>query len=98
MKPILSYPSFSTEATLLITGKDGLHNLRISQIMYCNGNDKQTEFHLANGQIFQAYSSLTEYEELLKNYGFFRSHSVALHNHGGVNLLVYEHLGLLEQL
>ena len=79
MKPMLSYPSFFIETTLLITNKEGLHNLRISQIMYCMG-DVNTEFHLANGQIIVAYTSLKEYEDLLKNYGFFRSHQTYLVN------------------
>jgi len=79
MKPILSYPSFFTETTLLISNKDGLHNLRISQIMYCSG-DTNTEFHLADGQLILAASPLKYYEELLKNYGFFRSHQTYLVN------------------
>ena len=79
MKPILSYPSFFTETTLLITNKDGLHNLRVSQIIYCTG-DVHTEFHLANGQIIVTATPLKYYEDMLKNYGFFRSHQTYLVN------------------
>jgi two-component system, LytTR family, response regulator len=65
---------------LVLRTSDSLHIVDISDIYYCQSDNSYTTFYLAGNEKIVVSKSLKEYEGLLKEFGFFRSHQSFLVN------------------
>jgi two-component system LytT family response regulator len=68
---------------------DSIHLVKLHEINYCESDDNYTKFHLLDGSTILVSNTLKEYDEMLSEYGFFRSHKSYL-----INLL---HIGRFEK-
>lgn len=67
------YKEMKKSKKLLVKGVDGEYIKKLEDIMYLSAEDKYTILHTENGH-FMDRTSLNEYEELLRQYGFCRIH------------------------
>jgi len=65
---------------LIIATLDGNYFLLPDEIIYCEGNDNYTHFHLTKGRKLVSAKTLKEYEEMLAEQGFLRIHKSYLVN------------------
>lgn len=65
---------------LIIATLDGNYFLLPDEIIYCEGNDNYTHFHLTKGRKLVSAKTLKEYEEMLTEQGFLRIHKSYLVN------------------
>jgi two-component system LytT family response regulator len=65
---------------LIIATLEGNYFLLPDEIMYCEGNDNYTHFHLTKGRKLVSAKTLKEYEEMLTGQGFLRIHKSWLVN------------------
>jgi two-component system LytT family response regulator len=65
---------------LSISASDGVTLLTISDIVYLEADGPYTTFFLLNGEKIVSSHNLKEYEEMLADHGFFRSHHSFLLN------------------
>jgi two-component system, LytTR family, response regulator len=65
---------------LIIATLDGNYFLLPDEIIYCEGNDNYTHFHLTKGRRLVSAKTLKEYEEMLAEQGFLRIHKSYLVN------------------
>ena len=65
---------------LIIATADGNYFLLPDEIMYCEGNDNYTHFHLTKSRKLISAKTLKEYEEMLAEQGFLRIHKSYLVN------------------
>ena len=65
---------------LIISTLEGNFFLLPDEIMYCEGNDNYTHFHLTKGRKLVSAKTLKEYEEILSEQGFLRIHKSYLVN------------------
>lgn len=72
---------------LAISTQEGVALFKISEIIRCEANNNYTLFFLKDGKRFIASKTLKEYDEILSEYGFFRTHKSHL-----VNLSFVAHL------
>jgi two-component system LytT family response regulator len=68
------------EPKLIIPSSDGLHIIKINQIVRCEASDVYTIFYLMNNKKLVASKSLNNYEKLLEDINFVRIHSKHLIN------------------
>lgn len=68
------------EPKLIIPSSDGLHIIKINQIVRCEASDVYTIFFMLNGKKLVASKSLNNYEKLLSDINFVRIHSKHLIN------------------
>lgn len=68
-----------TKKIVLNDGKS-MHFVRVSDIVYCKADGAYTEFVFANIKSILISKNLKEYEELLSDYGFYRTHHSILVN------------------
>jgi two-component system LytT family response regulator len=54
--------------------------LKVSDITYCESDISYTQFYLADGRKILVSRTLREYEDMLKEFGFFRVHKSFLVN------------------
>ncbi|MEE4256559.1 MAG: LytTR family DNA-binding domain-containing protein [Bacteroidales bacterium] len=59
---------------LLLNTSDKLHLIAHHDIIRCEANRNYSNFYLTNGKKITVCSPLKDYEDLLKNHGFFRIH------------------------
>jgi two-component system LytT family response regulator len=71
-----------------IVNSDGITFQSIDQIMYCEAENCYTTFYLSNGKKILASKTLKDFEQLLKNYSFFRIHNSYLVNLAYVGMYV----------
>ncbi len=62
------------EPQLAISTMEGLIFIKLSNILYCRGDGAYTFFFLKNGEKNIASKNLKEFEEILCEHGFFRTH------------------------
>ncbi len=55
---------------LIIATLDGNYFLLPEEVIYCEGNDNYTHFHLTKGRKLVSAKTLKEYEETLAEQGF----------------------------
>ncbi len=65
---------------LAVPSKEGVHFFRPSQIIRLEAMGAYTQIHLEGNKQFLASKTLGEYEELLSNHGFIRTHKSHLIN------------------
>jgi len=68
------------EPKLIIPSSEGLHIVKINDIIRCEASDVYTYFHLLTGKTLIASKSLNNYEKLLSDINFVRIHSKHLIN------------------
>jgi two-component system LytT family response regulator len=59
---------------------NGLVFIKVSDILYCVGENNYTVIHAPNGKKYMVSKTLKEYEELLSDHNFFRIHKSYLVN------------------
>jgi two-component system, LytTR family, response regulator len=59
---------------------NSIHILNLSDILFCKSDGNYTEFHCADGKKALVSKAIGEYEELLANYNFIRTHHSYLIN------------------
>lgn len=68
------------EPKLIIPSSEGLHIVKINDIVRCEASDVYTYFFMKNGKKLVASKSLNNYERLLSDINFVRIHSKHLIN------------------
>ena len=74
----------------------GYEMVHISEIMYCTASGSYTDFYLKSGANIMVSKNLKYYENMLREYEFFRSHTTALVNLFYVKLIDRTEGGSLE--
>lgn len=82
-----------TEFRLAIPTKDGVHFFQPAEIVRLEASGSYTQFFLTDRKRFIASKGLGEYEELLKEHGFIRTHKSHIVNRLFVSFL--DHDGFL---
>lgn len=72
---------------LAISTQEGVALFETAEIIRCEASNNYTLFYLKNGKRFIASKTLKEYDDILSEYGFFRTHKSHL-----VNLSFIAHL------
>lgn len=65
---------------LVLKTADSLHIIDINEILFCQSDNSYTTFYIENEDKIIVSKSIKEYEELLKEHHFFRSHQSYLVN------------------
>lgn len=65
---------------LVLRTFDSLHIVDISEVSYCKSDNSYTTFYLEDMEEIVVSKSLKDYEDLLSEFGFFRSHQSFLVN------------------
>jgi two-component system LytT family response regulator len=65
---------------ILLKTADTVHLVKVRDIFYCESDQSYTSFFLSDGQKILVSKTLREYEDLLKDFGFFRVHKSFLVN------------------
>jgi two-component system LytT family response regulator len=70
---------------IILKTPDAMQVVWLPDIVYCESLDKQTCFHLVTGKKILVRNTLNEYDEMLSESGFFRSHKSMLINLTHIN-------------
>jgi len=65
---------------IILRTSETVHLVKVSDISYCESDLSYTQFYLADGQKILVSKTLREFEEMLKEFGFFRVHKSFLVN------------------
>jgi two-component system LytT family response regulator len=65
---------------IILRTSDTIHLVKVSDISYCEADISYTNFYLADGQKILVSRTLREFEDMLKEFGFFRVHKSFLVN------------------
>lgn len=65
---------------LALSSSSGLRLASPSEIIHCTGINNYTQFHFADGTNMMVSKTIKEFEELLSDYGFIRTHKSHLVN------------------
>lgn len=65
---------------LALHDAQGISLVRVKDILYCHAQNNYTEFHIANRKPILVSKTLKEYDDILKDEGFFRVHQSYLIN------------------
>jgi two-component system LytT family response regulator len=65
---------------IVLRTQERIHVVKIKDIIRCESDSSYTIFHMANDKRFLISKSLSEYDELLTDYGFIRTHKSHLVN------------------
>jgi hypothetical protein len=71
-------PGPTGHAKLALPTAEGLAFIRIADILYCKASGNYTEIYLKENKKYLVSRQLKEYEDLLKEYNFFRIHHSSL--------------------
>jgi two-component system LytT family response regulator len=66
--------------TITLATSESVEFIRVHDIIYCEANGAYTKFHLKNKHHLLVSKNLKEYEELLADYSFYRTHHSYLIN------------------
>ena len=80
---------------IVIPSSDGMHILRVSEIMRCESSSNYTQFFLNTGKILLASKTLKEFDNMLSDYNFERIHKSHLVNMNYVKRYVQSDGGYL---
>ena len=69
---------------LAIPFKEGVHFIRPTEILYCEGVSNYTRFHTEDGKQYLTSKTLGDYEDLLEPYNFIRSHKSYIVNKNAI--------------
>ncbi len=59
---------------VVIISKDGYYFIELKDVLYCKSDGAYTEFHLQNNEVIVSSKNLGDYEPLLEQNNFFRTH------------------------
>jgi two-component system LytT family response regulator len=65
---------------IVIPSSEGMHIIRVSEIMRCESSSNYTQFFLQNGKVLLASKTLKEFDNMLTDYNFERIHKSHLVN------------------
>jgi two-component system LytT family response regulator len=65
---------------IVLNDKRNTYFIKISDIMYCEADGPYTKFYIANESPILVSKSLKDYDDMLSNYGFVRTHHSYLVN------------------
>ena len=65
---------------IILRTSETVHLVKVSDISYCESDLSYTQFYLADGQKILVSKTLKEFEDMLKEFGFFRVHKSFLVN------------------
>jgi len=65
---------------IILRTSETVHLLKVNDISYCESDMSYTQFYLADGQKILVSRTLKEFEDMLKEFGFFRVHKSFLVN------------------
>lgn len=68
----LSTPAPQSQMILLASKSEGERQIRIGDIVYCESDNTKVHFRLIDRKSFSITGSLTDYEQLLRPFGFYR--------------------------
>lgn len=80
---------------IVIPSSDGMHILRVSEIMRCESSSNYTQFFLNTGKVLLASKTLKEFDNMLTDYNFERIHKSHLVNMNFVKKYVQSDGGYL---
>jgi two-component system, LytTR family, response regulator len=63
----------NNDTKILLNANNVLHVLKLSEIIFCQSINRFTHFFLTDGREIATNSLIREYEEMLSEYGFFRT-------------------------
>ena len=66
--------------TITLATAESLEFIKVSDIIYCQAKGAYTEFHLKNNTHLLVSKNLKEYEDMLADYSFYRTHNSYLIN------------------
>ncbi|MEM1324075.1 MAG: LytTR family DNA-binding domain-containing protein [Bacteroidota bacterium] len=69
-----------TEQKVILKDADSIHIVAIKEIIHCQAEGSYTRFYLEGKRQLLVSKNLKEYENVLKNYGFYRPHHSHLVN------------------
>lgn len=81
---------------IAISNIKGFELIKLKAILYCSASSNYCEFHLTNGKVFLASSTLKFFEEKISPYGFLRVHDSYLVNLSKINKYIRGRGGQLE--
>jgi two-component system LytT family response regulator len=73
-------PAHTGEKRIALRDQDQIHLVKTSDVLYCEADGSYTRFHLVSQKVVLVSRSLKEYEELLADQGFLRTHHSFLVN------------------
>jgi len=65
---------------IILRTSETVHLVKVRDISYCESDISYTRFHLTDGQKILVSKTLREFDEMLKEFGFFRAHKSFLVN------------------
>ena len=65
---------------IVIPSSEGMHIIRVSEIMRCESSSNYTQFFLQNGKVLLVSKTLKEFDNMLTDYNFERIHKSHLVN------------------
>jgi len=65
---------------IILRTSETVHLVKVSDISYCESDLSYTQFYLSDGQKILVSRTLREFEDMLKEFGFFRVHKSFLVN------------------
>jgi two-component system, LytTR family, response regulator len=81
---------------LALTANSGIRLADPSEIVHCVGINNYTQFHLTDASVITVSRTIKEFEELLADHGFIRSHKSHLVNVQFIKEIKNEHVILLK--
>lgn len=69
-----------TQLKLALSSSSGLRLASPSEVVHCTGINNYTQFHLTDGTIIVVSKTIKEFEEILADHGFIRTHKSHLVN------------------
>lgn len=66
--------SGSEEKKIVLKTQESIHIVKVAEIIHCVSDQNYTEFYLVKNRKFLVSRTIKEFEDILKDYGFFRPH------------------------
>jgi two-component system LytT family response regulator len=80
---------------IMLNDKRNTYFIKISDILYCEADGPYTKFFIANESPILVSKSLKDYDDMLSNYGFIRTHHSYLVNATKIKMLDKKDGGIL---
>lgn len=87
--------NFQPTEKIILKERDSMHIIPIQDIIYCSADGSYTRFHLTQNKTILTSMNLKEYEKILDNYDFIRSHHSYLINLSHVKELTKSEGGII---
>jgi two-component system LytT family response regulator len=90
--------SSSDKQCIVVNSSDGMHILKVNDIVRCQADDYYTLYYLVNNKVLMISKTLKETEELLKDFDFMRVHKSHLVNKDYIKSYLRESGGTIEMV